>query len=265
MREFLIFCSDPSGFYYNPIQNFRWTTTDYSKDDVVFYTDRMMLMTPKIGKVKIGWVFEPEQLNLEVYNYIKSNYKEFDYIFTWDKRLCRIDDRIQFIPYTTSWISQPDYDIYDKTKLVSIIASKKNSLPGHILRHEAVAAYPQMDAYGRGYEPVKSLLTPFKDYAFTVAIENTNDDCNMSEKLVTPMLCGTIPIFYGCPSIGKVFNDKGILSFSNVTELGKILNSLSFELYNELLPFVKDNYERAKGLQLVDDRVYEKLVELKII
>jgi len=265
MREILIFCSDPSGLYHNPIKEFKWTTTNYKKDDVVVYTDKMIMRKDKIGKIKIAWIFEPPEINPQVYDYIKKNYIEFDYIFTWVKELLSIDDRFKFTTYGTSWIPEKDYAIYEKSKLVSIVSSGKNQLPGHILRHQAIKSFNNMDVFGRGYNPIQSLLVAYKDHMFTVVIENVKTDCNMSEKLITPLLCGTIPIYYGCPSVGDYFDMNGILTFDTLDDLKIILNSLTEQKYHDMIDSVKINFERAKSHQLADDMFFHNLKKLGIL
>lgn len=266
MREIPIFCSDPSGFYHNNVKEFKWTTTNFSDDSVVVYTDKMIMKPNKIGKVKIAWIFEPEEINPSVYQYIRKNYYEFDYIFTWVKDLLTIDPKkFHYICYGTSWIHESKYDIYPKNKLVSIVASSKRILDGHKLRHDIIKQFSELDVYGKGYNPVESLLTVFKDHMFTIVIENVMRDCNISEKLITPLLCGTIPIFYGCPSIGEHFDKRGLFQFNNIEELRVILESLTPTLYDDMLPFAKINFELAKNYQLVDDTLFLKLRELNII
>jgi hypothetical protein len=77
-------------------------------------------------------------------------------------------------------------------------------------------------------------------------IENCKEDYYFTEKLIDCFLSGTIPIYYGCPSIGNFFNDQGILSFTTLEECFAIVHAISKRMYEEKLPFVKDNFERAK-------------------
>ena len=122
--------------------------------------------------------------------------------------------------------------------------------------------------YGAGYKPLPHLTTRnfdkdhcgagisnqkilgLKDYMFSIVIENCKEDYYFTEKLVDCFLTGTIPIYYGCPSIHKFFNGNGILSFTTVDECIQILNTLSDKIYNKLLPYVKENFEIAKRYTL---------------
>lgn len=245
-------------------EKFIWVTD--KETDIVFYQDAKVATENKRGKVKIAWVFEPEEINPITYHHMRHNWREFDYIFTWDKELCRIDSRFIFVPYGSAYINVPYYEIYEKTKNVSIVASAKRFMPGHNMRHAVIERYKgRMDLYGRGYNPIDNLLDAFKDYRFTIVIENTNKDCNLTEKFVSPVLCGTVPIFWGCPSAGEIFDSRGFISFTKIEELEKILPTLTEEKYQEMLPYVQANFETAKKYTLIDNTVYDKMVELGII
>ena len=82
---------------------------------------------------------------------------------------------------------------------------------------------------------------------FSIVIENCKEDYYFTEKLIDCFLTGTVPIYYGCPSIAKFFNEKGILSFSNPKECFDIITTLTKEKYDEMLPFIKENFEKAQG------------------
>src|SRR6478736_100014 len=105
MREILGFFSDWSTpQQHNVPQNFRWTLTDKTKDDVVIYTDKEMMNPNKIGKVKIGVMYEPIELNQGVHEWVKRNYNQFDYIFTWDRELAKLSDKFIFTVFGISWL-----------------------------------------------------------------------------------------------------------------------------------------------------------------
>jgi hypothetical protein len=277
-----------------PPLNFKWAHADDKygdpsfvhrvPNDVVIYTDMQIMRQPKIGKVKIAWLLEPPEYEPKKYEYIKQNYREFDYIFTWDKNLLEIDSR--FILYTTgnSWIPRDEIAIYSKDKLLSMSASWKKFMSGHAIRHQILDRY--MKSYNihwfgkRGLNPADNYIAPFdptiqntitnlidayKDYMFTIVVENQNLDYMFSEKLVSPILCGTIPIYYGMPSIDKFFDTRGMIIFDSIDELDDILSNLSLEKYEQMLPYARINFERAKGYQLLEDGIYDKLVEMKVL
>jgi hypothetical protein len=74
---------------------------------------------------------------------------------------------------------------------------------------------------------------------FSIIIENSKEDYMFTEKLIDCFLTGTIPIYYGCPSIGLFFNDKGILHFNNYKECIDILKNISSELYYSYMKYIE--------------------------
>ena len=153
--------------------------------------------------------------------------------------------------------------MYNKNKLCSIIASPKKMTIGHKLRHELIKYLDSktIDIYTTGY---LSLPTPeltnlahhsklnrkqkiygCEAYMFQIVIENSKTDYYYTEKILDCFLTGTIPIYWGCPSIGKFFNINGILEFDNIDDALNIINKLSEDLYTEKLIYVKENYDKA--------------------
>ena len=88
----------------------------------------------------------------------------------------------------------------------------------------------------------------FQDYKFVICFENQEIDGYISEKLVVPMLCRSIPIYLGAPDIGNYFNTK---SFINVRDFKSYEDCINYvlkvdndqALYEKILrePYFKDN------------------------
>jgi hypothetical protein len=72
-------------------------------------------------------------------------------------------------------------------------------------------------------------------------------------------MTGTIPIYYGCPSICDFFDDYGIITFDSISELKKIISELSADDYDKRINSIKKNYEEAKKYLVADDIIYEKI------
>ncbi len=81
---------------------------------------------------------------------------------------------------------------------------------------------------------------------FSITIENSKEDYMFTEKLIDCFLTGTIPIYYGCPSIGNFFNSNGIIMIDSLEDLSTILPTLNEELYNNMRPYIEENYKTAQ-------------------
>ena len=229
----------------------------------------------------------------EISDSILKNYDKFDVIFTHDKKILDTVPNARFMPAgdcivfnklpnanghvpfdcdpkSPNGFELPDdvFQIYNKSKLVSVMASDKAWLPGHIKRLEFldriktkidVFGTCQKVLFGQEYRTETKFLT-LKDYAFSIAIENlshTIDDYYFSEKIIDCFTTGTVPIYYGCPNIGKFFDTKGILIFETHEQLQAILDNLSMDLYYSMMDSIKRNYEISIKMNLTNDLMYK--------
>ena len=241
-------------------------------DGPTVFTDKDLL-SPWVDKVKtkckIAWILECRDIHPFSYEHILINEHKFDYIFTFDEQLLSRGEKYIKNLIGTSRVSDEDAGIYEKNKMVSLIASDKTWTRGHRLRHtiaKSLSNKYSIDLWGSGYKPFgknKSGLSaaairegkeePLKDYRFSITVMNAKHNNYFTETLVDVFRYGTIPIFWGCPNIGEYFNEKGILQFNTGAELVKILESLTPDLYDEKIEYIKENYELAKKYVSMDD------------
>jgi len=236
-----------------------WDRSPVNENDkIVIYTDNFLQKVGNNSKVNIAWLMEPPTISPHTYKWIESNNNKFTYVLTYIKHLLDKGENYVFYPEIGCWIYPKDQKIYDKTKKVSIIASAKNWTTGHKLRHISIARFRnKMDVYGRGYNPVNYKLTALKDYMFSVTIENTKQDYCFTEKLIDCFVTGTVPIYWGCPSIGNFFNTDGMILFDKHEDLENILNNLSPEKYLKMRNVVQENFEKAKDYLISEDYIYK--------
>jgi hypothetical protein len=230
-------------------------------DELIFLTDDCMRSADSFNGRKIGMLMEPRAINEHIYNYVGNNNVILEAIFTYDKILLDSSDKFQFYPHCGCWIQPENQMIYPKTSLLSIVASSKQSTIGHRLRHAAINEIRQLnldiDVYGNGYNPVIYKLDAMKNHAFTIVIENSKIDYYFTEKLIDSFMTGTVPIYWGCPSIGDFFNLDGMLIFDDLNTLLNHVNTLSLEKYQSMLLAIKENYEIAKNFLIAEDWLYE--------
>ena len=228
--------------------------------ELVILTDNCMVSSDNIKGKKIGMLMEPRAINSHIYKYIVDNNGSLDKILTYEKDLLDLSDKFEFYPHCGCWIQPELQSVYPKTKLLSIVSSNKQQTIGHRLRHAVINEIKQtntvIDVYGNGYNPVQHKIEAMKDYGFTIVIENSKTDYYFTEKLIDAFMTGTIPIYWGCPSIGKFFNLDGILVFNDLNDLHIQINDLSLDKYNAMLEAVKENFEKAKNYLIAEDWIY---------
>ena len=236
-----------------------WDRTQFSKDDIIFYTDYSLGQVIS-DKNSYAWLLESPEITKQSYNWISQNNKLFKNVLTHNKKLLDKGENFKFYPLGGCWIKPEHQEIYDKSKIVSIIASGKKITYGHNLRHKVIQ-YIDVDVYGRGYNPIDYKLTALKNYAFSITIENTKEDYYFTEKLIDCFMTGTVPIYWGCPSIGNFFNTDGMIIFDNFEDLDEIINNLTIEKYNNMLDAIKENFDNAKEYLIAEDYIYKNYLK----
>lgn len=216
---------------------------------------------------KVAWLIEPSELKKKEYKTAKTLSKHFDKILTYSKKLIKKKGPFTFYPFGCYLISSSDWAVHEKSKNLSIIASEKNCLKGHKLRHRVIKTFGnQIDGiYGRGYHPIENKLEGLKNYRYSIVIENCREDYFFSEKLMDCLLTGTIPIYWGCPSIGNFFDLNGISTFTNRWQLRGILKNISKAQYEGCMEAVLKNFEIAKKYLYPEKFIYEEIKSMGIL
>lgn len=229
--------------------------------DPVLYVDNM-IMESKNTPVRqdFGWLCESPPILNGAVDWILDNIQwcedRFIKIFTPDKSLLDVSDMFAEAPGGSNmpWIK--DWKMRPKTELVSIIASGKRFLEGHVLRHEIIAKDPSIHVYGGGYKPIEEKEEGLEKYMFSYCIENANVDFYYTEKITDAIACGTIPIYWGSEDIFTLFDPKGIVMYEDLAA-GKV--TLSSELYEEMLPAAENNLNSLYELRTADDIIQESM------
>lgn len=212
---------------------------------------------------KIGWLIEPREVFPSRYQNFKNYYKNYDYILTHDYELLeKYPNNTKFVPFGGCWIKDYNFRIFPKSKLISIILSNKNHLPGHKLRHQIVDCLEGLDLYGRGTSnPIEYKEEGLKDYYFSITIENSKTPNFFTEKLMDCFATGTIPIYWGCPNIGDFFDTEGMIIIDNIYDLSKVLPLLTPEYYNSKSDSIKKNLELCKDYNVTEDWIFKNILD----
>ena len=251
---------------------FDWTVDDYP---VKVYIDGAiatgMLYQKRSGEKKIAWVCESRaifhSMNFPVdiwENDLNRIADSYDVLFTSDKSLLSKHPNIKYCPAGSNLPWVKDQQIFDKTKLVSMIASSKQFVFGHAIRHSvAKQLKDRIDLYGGALGSKRIGNTTWdksealNDYMFSIVIENDKYETYYTEKLTDCFATGTIPIYWGSPDIGKYFNTDGIIELTPTFDI----NQLTPELYYSKIEAIQDNFNRVKELVSSDDQLFKLINE----
>ena len=89
-------------------------------------------------------------------------------------------------------------------------------------------------------ESIKDKIKFFSSYKFSIAMENSNGDGYISEKIVDSFLAGTIPIYYGDYMVDEYINPKTYILIKGKKDINKKIEYIkeidnNDELYKKLL------------------------------
>lgn len=215
--------------------------------------------------VKVAWLLESPDLFDSLYKEITQPHalKFFDVVATHNRRLLQAGGKFVFCPFGGTWIPPEKWRLYPKRKTVSIVASAKRDLEGHRLRHEIIERFGDRitQVMGGGYAPFADKIDSLKEFRYSIVVENCKEDYWFTEKLIDCFACGTVPIYWGCPSISRFFNPNGIIVFDSTEELNTILRSLSPEDYGNRRDAIEDNFNRAKAYMITEDYLASNVIE----
>jgi hypothetical protein len=108
-----------------------------------------------------------------------------------------------------------DFETWKKSEYIDNIEKQITNFDPYIINNNL-----PIDIYGRGCQflpehlrnrpNIKGIFNetePYDDYIFTISIENFTSNHYFSEKIISPIMCGTIPIYLGCKNIEKYVKD----------------------------------------------------------
>ena len=182
--------------------------------------------------------------------------------------------------FSFMWHNNPMREIiYKHSKnIMSIVVSEKNVAPGHNYRHLLVNNIIHnnlpIDIYGRGAnnyltrleqdanlckernENIKGEFNdnePYKDYYFSICIENFQSNDYFSEKIMDPLLHNCMPIYLGAKNIANYFEDVIILSGDLIMDLNMIYNILQNPETHYKRTYRKKNYKKISFFENIVD------------
>jgi len=150
--------------------------------------------------------------------------------------------------------------------------------------YQILSSKKQVDAAGRLFNNMDGLSDRFhhqvftdlpgfySNYKFTIAFENASSPGYTTEKIIMPLLGGSIPIYWGNPDIGEEFNPDAFInahSFGTFAELADYVLEVDSndDLYMSYLSapkFINNKLPQDADWEILADRV-EHIFSTKII
>lgn len=141
----------------------------------------------------------------------------------------------------------------EKTKLLSIVASKDKATPGHIARNRLIeslrdALGDRVDVFGLGYLPIRDKWDAIAPYKYHLAVENSRVPDYWTEKLADAFLGEAFPLYSGCPNTDRYFSPQALETIdidAPALAVDRIRTIVASDLYAERRPAVKEAKRRV--------------------
>lgn len=183
---------------------------------------------------------------------VRPDFTECDWAFSFDysndKRNYRLPLYALFADLSELTKPKNAEDLFkDKVSFCNFIYSN----PGPVKRREffyKLSKYKKVDSAGKYLNNIGTYLPGFefekrqfiRKYKFTIAFENSSYPGYTTEKILDPLLCGSIPVYWGNKEVHKDFNTKSFLNYHDYEDdelfIEKIIElDNNKELYLEML------------------------------
>jgi hypothetical protein len=214
---------------------------------------------------------EPPNLYIKFYGMVKECQNKFDLILAYDPRLLAMPQAQEFCA-VGSWVEN-NLPLQKQNQISFIMSSKINGAP-YRMRYKILKRYRNAKTMGvfeykfhRSPPMIPSKDPFFINAKFHIACENQDMPNMFTEKLLDCFKTYTVPIYFGCHNIEQYFNPKGILQFRTIEEFEQIIENLTLETYDEMLPYIKENYELARPyweksvFQRIEEQIEKFIIE----
>jgi len=247
------------------------TLGDLKKTDhLVVYPSSTRFLRLNTGlKCKVSLVLaEPHAIHGKYYALLSILRKRFTFVICRYQQYSDKFSNVLAMPVVESWVKpRQQGHRYDKTKACSLIASAKQDLDGHKLRHQVAYWVKEnnldVELLGRGFKSFDQKEEGLAPYRYSVIVENCQEQNYFTEKLLDCFLCDTMPIYWGCPNIEDYFNKSGMIICHSEEELRNAIVNTHAPLSEEQSRSLEKNKKIAQKNSSLNMRLTE-LIETTV-
>jgi hypothetical protein len=187
---------------------------------------------------------------------MKPNWEETDYALTHEREY---NNRHWRLPLHRQWFDttctkpERDFDIIKGrvTRFCNFIYSNDKAQE-RIKFYQLLSQYKKVDSGGKVLNNiggrVEDKLAMVSESKFTIAFENESYPGYSTEKIIQPLLQGSIPIYWGDPTIAEDFNPNCFINVHNYNSYEEVIDEIKKIDNDEMLwkkmvtePIFKDN------------------------
>jgi len=236
---------------------------------VIFPYGRTVLTANAQVNCKVSLIiFEPKAIHARYFNIIPVLRYLYHNILVRDPKLASKYTNVHSLSLANLWVEIDTHRLPDFLKRhgISLIASMKNDLEGHKLRHKLISldkshTHQLLTPLGRAYEQFDDIVTALAPFRYSVIVENCIEPHYFTEKILNCLACKTIPIYWGHGSIKQYFDTSNWLFFNDLEDGYEKIKFASSGKHIVSQVKIHENYVQAKSYKNFYKRVSEKITE----
>ena len=195
---------------------------DFNKADYAIAFHHLNYLDRYLRKTTLIWYFEKKYLNIKNKDFMRKR-----------KQVLKSKMRTRFCGAVIS--NSGHYTRFRKKFINELNKYKKVDMGGRYMNNIG--------------GPTKNKIKFLSSYKFSIAMENTEGQGYISEKILDSFIAGTIPIYYGGYMIDEYINPKAFILIRNEKDMKQKIEYIKMidnneTLYKELLNeklFIEDN------------------------
>ena len=236
---------------------------------VIFPYGRTVLTANAQVNCKVSLIiFEPKAIHARYFNIIPVLRYLYHNILVRDPKLASKYTNVHSLSLANLWVEIDTHRLPDFLKRhgISLIASMKNDLEGHKLRHKLISfdkshTHQLLTPLGRAYEQFDDIVTALAPFRYSVIVENCIEPHYFTEKILNCLACKTIPIYWGHESVKQYFDTSNWLFFNDLEDGYEKIKFASSGKHIVSQDKTHENYVQAKSYKNFYKRVSEKITE----
>jgi len=236
---------------------------------VIFPYSKTLLTANSQVDCKVSLILvEPKAVHARYYNIIPILRYLYHNILIRDPKLASKYNNVHSFSFAELWIETDNLKLPDfsQRRGISLIASMKNDLEGHKLRHKLISfdkshTHQLLTPLGRAYKQFDDMFTALAPFQYSVVIENCIEPHLFTEKILNCLACKTIPIYWGHESVKQYFDTSNWLFFNDLEDGYEKIKFASSGEHIVSHDKIHENYVQAKSYKNLYKRMSEKITE----
>ncbi len=236
---------------------------------VIFPYSKTLLTANAQVKCKVSLViFEPRAIQARYYNIIPILRFLYHNILVRDPKFALKYKNVHSLSLATLSIETENLRLPDFSQRhgISLIASAKNDLEGHKLRHKLISFDKSQDhqlltPLGLAYEQFDDMDAALAPFRYSVVIENCIEPHLFTEKILNCLACKTVPIYWGHKTIKQYFDTSNWLFFNDLEDGYEKIKFASSGEHIVSHDKINNNHIQAKSYKNLYKRMSDKITE----